>query len=467
MGYTFISYSRKDVGFVQILVSSLRMRGIETWFDIARLKPGMVWDNEIHAALKAADWVLVVASPESMASREVEDEWKFARYLGKSIIPVLYHDCELHYRLNALNYVDFRRGEYEPPLNALVETLRQPPVLEAVGRDAEELAADARSDNWLVRREAVQRLLDIGAGAVGGAGLTALIAALSDQRQSVADAALKGLSDSPLAEVKEALRRIGRAPDLKIPPRKIRRVGQAIAPEWVEIPAGYFIYGDDEISKEWKGTAHPRQRRWLDTFYIARYPVTNQEFQVFVEASGYRFFEEDREWSDKRRRNLRDRAENKPDHPVTNVEWDDAVAYCKWLSRQLGYEVVLPSEEQWEKAARGPNGRVYPWGDTFDSMRCNTSESGIHDTTPVDRYPSGCSPYSVFDLAGNVWEWTATEWEPSRIIMFGKPVTTYVQRGGSCDYGCEIARCVYRYGLSIFMPDGGNRGFRVCASAPT
>ena len=247
MGYAFISYSHKDVGFAQTLVSSLRVRGLETWLDLKRLKPGAIWDDDIHRALKAADWVLVIASPDAMASREVEDEWKFARYLGKPIIPLLYRDCELHYRLNSLNYVDFRRGDYEPPLNNLAAALHEaPPILEAAREDVESLAAAVHDDNWLVRREAVQRLLDMGSGLLAGTGLTALLTALNDERPSVAEIAAKGLADSPLAEVKDALRRMGRAPDLKIPPRKIHWKGQAIVPEWVGIPAGHFIYGDDD-----------------------------------------------------------------------------------------------------------------------------------------------------------------------------------------------------------------------------
>ena len=100
------------------------------------------------------------------------------------------------------------------------------------------------------------------------------------------------------------------------------------------------------------------------------------------------------------------------DHPVVCVSWNDALAYVRWLAKATGQPWRLPSEAEWEKAARwdarASVARLYPWGDAFDKARCNTSEGGVRATTPVGSYPSGESPYHVQDIVGNVWEWTST-----------------------------------------------------------
>ena len=98
-------------------------------------------------------------------------------------------------------------------------------------------------------------------------------------------------------------------------------------------------------------------------------------------------------------------------HPVVNVTWHDACAYCRWLSEVTGKAIALPSEAEWEKAARGDQDqRAYPWGDAFDMLRCNSDELGLEDTTPVGIFPTGASPYGCLDMAGNVWEWTRSLW---------------------------------------------------------
>ncbi len=96
----------------------------------------------------------------------------------------------------------------------------------------------------------------------------------------------------------------------------------------------------------------------------------------------------------------------KSDHPVTQVSWDDAVAYCEWLSRTTGRSYRLPTRAEWEKAARGSDGRSYPWGNWPPNNQLCNFDHNVDDTTPVGRYPNGVSPYGCWDMAGNVWEWT-------------------------------------------------------------
>ncbi|MGV8120551.1 MAG: SUMF1/EgtB/PvdO family nonheme iron enzyme [Candidatus Xenobiia bacterium LiM19] len=170
------------------------------------------------------------------------------------------------------------------------------------------------------------------------------------------------------------------------------------------IPAGEFLMG----SPEGKGTddEHPQHNMYLDAFYIYKYEVTNGQFARFVKETGY-----------KTEGNWKRYAESgRETHPVVSVTWNDASAYCRWAGGKL------PTEAQWEKAARGTDGREYPWGNTWDSNRCNWDKGpklpGMDDmvdvwdgrgTAPVGSFPSGVSPYGVHDMAGNVWEW-CSDW---------------------------------------------------------
>jgi len=166
--------------------------------------------------------------------------------------------------------------------------------------------------------------------------------------------------------------------------------------------------------------------------------VTNTEYARFVAETGH---EPPSHWKGKTP------SKKIADHPVTHVSWDDATAYAEWAGGRL------PTEEEWEKAARGTDGREYPWGEWAEG-HCNSKEVGTGDTTPVGQYsPRGDSPYGCQDCAGNVWEWTASEHEQGRRVV----------RGGSFGYPRGYARCAYRAGpLPHF--DWVSYGFRVVVS---
>jgi hypothetical protein len=164
--------------------------------------------------------------------------------------------------------------------------------------------------------------------------------------------------------------------------------------DWVEVPAGDFVYGNFMY----------RERRSLESFWIGRYPVTNAQFDAFIQDRGY---EDDRWW---RSLGERIRAPETPgwslgNHPRETVSWYEAMAFCAWLSQRLGYKVTLPTEVQWEKATRGKDGQIFPWGLKLQKGAANTVEAGIRHTTAVGIFPQDRSPYGVMDLAGNVWEW--------------------------------------------------------------
>ena len=174
-------------------------------------------------------------------------------------------------------------------------------------------------------------------------------------------------------------------------------------PVWVTIPAGEFWLGSDPHNPMALDDEKPAHRVFLPEFQIARTPITNAQYQYYVEATGAKAPED---WVDGQPPN------DKLNHPVVNVTWHNVYAYCQWLGQVTGKAIALPSEAEWEKAARGgQDRRAYPWGDGFDLLKCNTIELGLDDTTPVDVFLAGASPYGCLDMAGNVWEWTRSPWE--------------------------------------------------------
>ncbi len=228
-----------------------------------------------------------------------------------------------------------------------------------------------------------------------------------------------------------------------------------------ELPAGPFTMGEG------------KEEHTVDVpaFYIARYPVTVAQFRAFVEASGY-----DKHYPGC----LRGLA----NHPVVNVTWHNALAYCRWLDKALregaqtppalrallegGYQMILPSEAEWEKAARGTDGRIYPWVGDFDPDKANIDETGIGGTSAVGCFPGGESPYGALDMSGNVWEWTRSlDAEYPYIITKEREDLdskgARILRGGSWGYFRGLARCASRHrrapGLRLF-----NLGFRVSLS---
>ena len=159
--------------------------------------------------------------------------------------------------------------------------------------------------------------------------------------------------------------------------------------EMICVPAGAFSMGEGD----------DRHVVYVATFYIAKYPVTNAVYQSFVVTTGHRTPSHWRNGGP---------PEILSDHPVVNVSWSDALTYCRWMSETTGHRFRLPTEAEWEKAARGTDGRIYPWGNVFDHVHCNCWEAGIGWTTPVDWYENGASPYGVMDMGGNVWEWCSS-----------------------------------------------------------
>ena len=215
-------------------------------------------------------------------------------------------------------------------------------------------------------------------------------------------------------------------------------------PEQLYIPAGTFLMGSTREERERayeldKGITRPygwyeretRRNAAAGPFCIDRYPVTNAAYSGFVEATGRPapFISADgyrrqgflvHSYGKVREFLWRDGLfpSGRESHPVALVSLKDAQSYCEWRGTQMKRRYRLPTEEEWEKAARGSDGRLFPWGDRWNPDYLN-SGGRFGSTTPVDRFPQGKSPYGVYDMAGNLFEWTATPWEEKSFTLKG------------------------------------------------
>ncbi len=229
---------------------------------------------------------------------------------------------------------------------------------------------------------------------------------------------------------------------------------------------------------------------WIDIlgkgYSIAKYPITNRQYGRFVAAGGYdqRQWWTDAGWEAKQQglvldwgtgqgvatdnpwtqpRFWDDSQWNGTEHPVVGVSWYEALAFCLWLSDVTGEKIMLPTEEQWQYAAQGDDGRKYPWGDEWDCSRCNNSVKPCQSegTTPVRQYEGkGDSPFGVVDMSGNVWEWCLTDYDNGSNDMTSSASSRVVKGGGWFHFTAADPRCNFRY----YDAPYGNynfRGFRI------
>ncbi len=279
----------------------------------------------------------------------------------------------------------------------------------------------------------------------------------------------------------------------------LRKAGtrpMAVEPQeyFVHVPAGPFIYGPELTYErlELAPPPRPRQELSLAEFWIGRYPVTYAEWRAFLDETGYQW---QGNWYTIRSgwrgwfRKFGVCAAYPPEmanYPIVDVSLADALAYCDWLSAKLGLACTLPTEFQWEKAARGTDGRTYPWGEALprpalgrlkpthtlglDYYRHNLfkwpgvelARSGwywrVGSPLPVGSIPQNVSPYGCYDMAGNVWEWT--------VSLYNETAPDFhVVKGGSWGYSPQHTACHCRSACSITIPSLEYRaqgtGFRV------
>ncbi len=415
----FLSYSRADSVFMRRLYADLRQAGLSVWIDDAGLEPGTpVWQQAIEKAIYQARCMVVVLSPAAKASEFVTIEVAIAKRRGQRVFPVLATGDEHTAVLFVLATTQF---------------------------------VDARTDY----PQAVS---------------LKLLPALRKHLQ------LAPTSGSPTGGGPEPVSRVTPTPTPVWRPPTV-----PIAFDWVEIPAGKFIMGSDpKMDALAFDDEKPQHREHVATFWVARVPVTVAQFAAFVEATGYKTTAEEKgsswawtgaKWEDvkgahwRAPRGPRSHVNDKRNHPVTCVSWLDATAFCRWAG------VRLPTEAEWEKAARGTDGRIYPWGNNGpDKNLCNFNMN-VKDTTAVGSYRGGASPYGILDMSGNVWEWTQTKWRKDYGTSAELVETddspggdaARVVRGGSFGNDAGLVRCAVRddyYPVSRYE----DYGFRVVVS---
>ena len=222
-------------------------------------------------------------------------------------------------------------------------------------------------------------------------------------------------------------------------------------PLWVKVPAGECHLRADS----------PEHGLNLASFWIARAPITHAQYALFIQDSGHRA---PVDWI----------AGQPPSgleaHPVYAVSWHDAAAYCAWLSRKTGHNISLPSEVQWEKAARGEDLRRYPWGNEWRPNRCNSAELGLGEPLPVGTLPEGVSPYGALDMVGNLFEWTDTQWHKDVPIAEANICGDPQDNGESVGTGTDALRvmCGGAYTCDRFHCTCSNRSaFQADRSLPT
>jgi toxoflavin biosynthesis protein ToxD len=229
-------------------------------------------------------------------------------------------------------------------------------------------------------------------------------------------------------------------------------------PPMVEVPGGRAEIGLDAealdtvlarysglgLDRKWFAKECPRHAVELKPYRIGRFPVTNQEFRDFLQATGHA--EIPSSWA------FRRYPAERSNHPVYTITPEAADAYCVWLSAATGRRFRLPAEAEWEFAAAGPEGREFPWGEDFDPERANTAETGLFQSSPVGIFPGGASPFAALDMAGNVEEYVGDLYRP---YPGGEAVSDHlveihgayrVARGGGFSRFRDLARTRRRHG---------------------
>ncbi|NJP06955.1 MAG: formylglycine-generating enzyme family protein [Chloroflexaceae bacterium] len=262
---------------------------------------------------------------------------------------------------------------------------------------------------------------------------------------------------------------------------------QAI-PEIVEIPAGPFLMGSSADDPMVDDDEQPQHTLELPTYYIGKTEVTNAQFRPFVEGDGYTNpnYWTAPGWTWRERENITapyywdwdDAALNGDEQPVVGINWYEAVAYARWLSVQTGHTYRLPTEAEWEKAARGPDGRIWPWGNAWREGLANSEDAGHKVTLPVGSYSDGASPYGVLDMAGNVWELCSSqaykdypfsiedEWSEQYLDQWEEADLIIIRGGGYWASKQRMRGANRSYTLALSRISSDNVGFRLASDSP-
>lgn len=500
----FVSYARVDKPYCIEIMETLDAH--EIWYD-QRLYAGQHWWKEILRRLDWCEGFVYLLSPDSLNSPYCKQEYELACNLKRHVFPVMIRDVDnLPESLSDLQYIDFRKGinseavknllnsiyltEHDQPSGTRVssikpEMVKQQPVnpttVIRIAATAMEngqydqavfLLRQAKANGFKSRFINLDSLLQEAETALERQ--TYLIEAEREYRQ-IAEL-LKRKSTNRLGwEAFEAFNHD--FPDYD-PDKLAEKYGGKIAAaavtatpktpatltlpeppttadtftlpllEWCNIPAGVV----ELLDMDKTGPRHSSKVTVAD-FHLSKYPVTNKQFQVFVDdPMGYanpawwQFQAQAYAWREKNTeaKACRFKGDERPREMVT---WYEAFAFCQWLTARMGCSIALPTTGQWQRAFQGDDARAYPWGNAFDKANCNTAESNLKMTTLVTRYPGGVSPYGVYDMAGNVWEWCLDS-PTSNGDNGSSPAPKRFVRGGSYISPYQRAHVAFKYSLT-------------------
>jgi len=357
--HVFICYARDDEAFVLQLGEKLKGRGVPVWLDQWDIPPGSDWDRSIDDAIYDCGKFIIVLSPQAVESTEVRGELRTALDENKRIIPVIHSTCRVPRQLRTIQHVDFttRGPDDESALKQLLRTLET-------------------SINIRVARQ-----------------VEATDKTVQEAERARAE---------PEAKKKEELRRAQaeHAAKTHLPPGTVFRDrvrDGSQGPEMVLVPAGTFKMGDiqgkgDDFEKPVHSVSIPKP------FAMGRFQITFEEYDRFASATS-RPLPNDRGWGRGRQ-------------PVINVSWEDAVEYSKWLSEQTDKQYRLPTESEWEYAARAGTETAYWWGNEITPGMANFAGTDNSwdgkQTSPVGSFKP--NPFGLYDTAGNVWESVQDSW---------------------------------------------------------
>ncbi len=352
MSRIFISYSRVDEPFARKIARSLSDMGAQVWLDVEDIPAGMKWSTAIQQGLNVCQIMLLIVSPESMASNNVEDEWQYFLDNKKPIIPILFRPAEKHFQINRLQHVDFHNGSYQTAFERLMRELSAKGLPLANSMD------------------------------------------LPQPRPQ------QPVATSPRIEFTTA------PPPKPAEPAAGTRMTDDKGVEMVYVPAGKFMMGSDENDDE-----KPIHEVQITTpFWLDLTPVTNESYARFINDGGYKnstwWTKAGWVWVQVQKVTEPENYEgfNDPLQPRVGISWYESLAYGAWRGGRLS------TEAEWEWAARGSQNRLYPWGDTFDAKHIIFNENSSRKTAVVGSgiRQSGASWVGALDMSGNVWEWCSS-----------------------------------------------------------
>ena len=494
MSGIFISYSRKDEAFARRLATSLEEMGSEVWIDVDDIPSGQKWSTAIQQGLDSAEIMLVILSPDSMASVNVEDEWQYFIDHKKPVIPILLREAKIHFQLNRIQWVDFLNQPYERALNDLHQELsqkgadiRRPADVTAVSysrsdvqRYAESVAEEVKVEKPAQAKSSslpMQLIVGVGIGALAAIAVMFVVLSSGNDNPNLEVEASETVvaenvqatatgeptatdeptnaptaTDEPTAtiaptntptEVPFVLEVVLSNLDWDVIERNINGV------DMVLVPPGTFTLGATD--------AQLRTNRSACELVLNDCSGLNDEQPLATITIEQGF------WIDKTEVTNETYNGTGDDLPKVNVNAQEAAAHCS------GRDARLPTEVEWEYAASGPDDWNYPWGNTWDTSvnranvcdsncaenwRDNRVDDGYAGLAPVGSYPDGASWVGALDMAGNVWEYTSSIYAP------------YPYDAGDAEGGSASAARTLRGSAYIWITGEATTSARAAGIAP-